>query len=103
MAASDHFDGINQSILLELKTQAEQESGNEHPATRLLVSQSEAGNIAGDWASLNGFSERMTWLSKRLFPSRKYMEARYKVHFPPLLWGCYLWRIVRGSVRLFTR
>lgn len=55
-----------------------------------------------DWKSLRGGRQRVAWLRQHLAPPPGYMRQKYKLSGIWLLPFFYLWRIIRGSVKLIA-
>ncbi len=96
--------GLPQSELQQqLRDQSRAEALNQHPASILLQPASQAQTLLMDWKQIKGRKNRLSWLREHLFPPIQYMKYRYKVNSIPVIWLCYIWRIIRGSVRLVVR
>ena len=65
------------------------------------VSDAPIRQAIADWQALRGAGERLTWLRQHLFPRKAYMKSRYDVPNDYVLPCFYLWRILRGGVKLF--
>lgn len=72
-----------------------------HIATGLLKAESQSSVVIQDWNSLRGIRQRGTWLRQHLLPAPDYMMQRYNSVSKWRLPFYYLWRILRGSVKLF--
>jgi hypothetical protein len=94
-----HIQDIQASLEQQVKDQAE----NAHQATDLLFKQSPAALFLSDWKQIKGIRNRFKWLKEHLFPKPEYIRQKYGVESGPMLLIFYVWRIVKGSVRLFTR
>ena len=96
--------GLPQSELQQqLRDQSRAEASNQHPASILLQPANQAQTLLMDWKQIKGRKNRLSWLREHLFPPIQYMKYRYKVNSIPVIWFCYIWRIIRGSVRLVVR
>ncbi len=87
----------------ELERQSNDQAENAHPATRLLHKHSPATLLLSDWGQIKGMENRLKWLKEHLFPKPEYIREKYGVQYSPLILIFYVWRIIGGSVRLFTR
>lgn len=62
-----------------------------------------AAQLAGDLAALPGFRARLTRMRQLAFPPRSYMADAFGEHGRAMLPLLYLWRGVRGVLRLFRK
>ena len=95
------FPLANLELLNQLKEQVEQQKNIEHPSTIALTDSGLTDRLKSDWKALSGFKTRLKWLKGHLFPSYSYISKKYNVSAFPLVWACYVWRIIHGSVKLF--
>jgi len=72
-----------------------------HIATGLLKADSQSSLVIQDWNSLRGIRQRGAWLRQHLLPAPDYMMRRYNLASKWRLPFYYLWRILRGSVKIF--
>ncbi|MGI9319571.1 MAG: nucleotidyltransferase family protein [bacterium] len=73
-----------------------------HIATRLACSDKPFSLAIQDWRSLRGGRQRGAWLRQHLVPPSNYMLQKYKMASKWLLPFFYLWRILKGSVKLIV-
>ena len=88
-------------LLPKLKEQVKQQINIEHPSTIALTDASLVDRLKSDWKAASGVKVRLKWLKAHLFPSYSYIRKKYNVSAFPLVWACYVWRIVHGTVKLF--
>ncbi len=84
----------------QLKMQAAEQTVP-HIATGLLKAESQSSLAIQDWNSLRGIRQRLAWLRQHLLPAPDYMMRRYNLVSKWRLPFYYLWRILRGSVKIF--
>lgn len=65
-----------------------------------LTDSSPLGQALHDLRALDGAGQRLTWLRQHLFPRAEYMKSHYSLRRTWLLPLFYLWRILRGGVKL---
>jgi hypothetical protein len=92
-----------QELRAELEQQTGDQAGNVHPATDLLLEHTPAAILLSDWKQIKGMRNRLKWLKEHLFPKPEYIRQKFGVKSSPMLLIFYVWRIMKGSVRLFTR
>ena len=76
---------------------------DEDPELSQLLLSGSRGQIAqtlADWRNLPDSDSRLTWLKQHLFPRSDYIRQRYDVSSTFFLPWFYLWRILRGGVKL---
>ena len=88
-------------LIQSLKEQAGGESLNRF-AAGLKHSQTRSKRVLEDWKSLQGGQQRGAWLRQHLFPPSEYMMQKYQLESKWRLPLFYLWRILRGSVKLIA-
>ena len=84
-----------------LREQAGRETTS-HFAAGLKNTQTRSRRVIEDWNSLQGGRQRGAWLRQHLLPPPEYMMQKYHMASKWLLPFFYLWRILRGSVKLFA-
>ena len=94
------FPLVDLKLLNKLKEQAEHQENTEHPSTIALTDSSLTDRLKTDWKAISGVKTRLKWLKGHLFPSYSYISKKYNVDAFPLVWACYVWRIIHGSVKL---
>lgn len=104
LVSSNQAFSLNNNRLIEaLSCQCKQQNGNDHPATSLLQTQNRLTMMFRDWQQLQNNRQRRQWIRQNLLPSKQFMKNHYQFRSNFLLGFFYVWRIVRGSVRLLFR
>lgn len=93
----------NQEIFSSLVRLDKSQQGDFHPATNFLLDSSQVKILLGDWSQTHGMRNRIKWLREHLFPHPPYIQEQFNVRSTPMIIAFYIWRILRGSVKLFTR
>ena len=88
-------------LIEALKEQAGLETATPF-ATGLKNNRTRSRRVAEDWNSLRGSQQRGAWLRQHLLPPPEYMLRKYSMASKWQLPFFYLWRILRGSVKLFA-
>ena len=71
-------------------------------ATGLKHTRTRSRRVVEDWHSLRGSRQRLAWLRQHMLPPPEYMLQKYSMASKWQLPFFYLWRILRGSVKLFA-
>ena len=101
-ASLDVFPTETPAPLVEsLREQARKETASNF-AAGLKNTQTRSRRVIEDWNSLKEGNQRGAWLRQHLLPPSEYMMQKYHVASKWLLPFFYLWRILRGSVKLFA-
>ena len=101
LAASERcFFVANDVLLPRLITDSRHSPDNYDPV--VLDGHSALGKARGDWKALATTTQRAAWLRQHLFPDRRYMRQRYQMARSWSLPLFYLWRIVKGTVKLVS-
>ena len=101
---TDNAFKLNSNGLIDaLNSQCQQQRGSDHPATLLLQTQSYPSRIFRDWQLLENNKQRLQWVKQHIFPDNQFMKNQYNFRSNFLLGFFYVWRIIRGSVRLLFR
>lgn len=100
-ASSQVFPHDRHDLVAELRDLAISQNAL-HFTGGLVNTHNQSSILLQDWKSLRGGQQRGAWLRQHLAPPAGYMRQKYKLSGNWLLPFFYLWRILRGSVKLIA-